>query len=504
MDRDHGWRQGLLHVISIELGRISAMLRGLFFGSVWGLLVSGAGAAALSVLSSSVGPAPVVPNDGVTIPQDPVISTSAPLGTPDETLAPSLGDALAIDVQAPDPVSDVLRDTSSVARPETGNVDTAMQAPQASAPSAGVQAGTDDGILPNPQSMAPDAPQTDAMPQVDTTPRTADVETPEQGATPSDGVQINLPQDPPVLDVTAAKPENALETPQPDPAPDVVASESSEQPVDPEKPEPRFALSSEGDGLTNLAPEVKVNRLPSIGDAPAEDAAVEDAPSQGMALQDNAQAFENPENKLLMSIILIDDGSTGIGPEALKSFPYPLTFALDASKADAGTKAAAYRSAGFEVIMLTSLPRGATPADVEVALEAYKLAVPQAVAMLDLGDNGFASSPPLVAQAVQNLKSTGHGLLTLSGGLNSAGRVADRADLPNKPIFRDLDGEGQDATIIRRFLDNAAFKAGQTEGAVLLGRLRPDTISALVLWGGLQRAERVALAPISAVLLSQE
>jgi uncharacterized protein len=92
----------------------------------------------------------------------------------------------------------------------------------------------------------------------------------------------------------------------------------------------------------------------------------------------------------------------------------------------------------------------------------------------------------------------------LSGGLNSAGRVADRADLPNKPIFRDLDGEGQDATIIRRFLDNAAFKAGQTEGAVLLGRLRPDTISALVLWGGLQRAERVALAPISAVLLSQE
>ena len=34
----------------------------------------------------------------------------------------------------------------------------------------------------------------------------------------------------------------------------------------------------------------------------------------------------------------------------------------------------------------------------------------------------------------------------------------------------------------------------------MLGRVRPDTISALLLWGLQDRAERVALAPVSAVL----
>ena len=37
----------------------------------------------------------------------------------------------------------------------------------------------------------------------------------------------------------------------------------------------------------------------------------------------------------------------------------------------------------------------------------------------------------------------------------------------------------------------------------MLGRVRPDTISALLLWGLQDRAERVALAPVSALLKSQ-
>ncbi|MFC6759564.1 divergent polysaccharide deacetylase family protein [Sulfitobacter porphyrae] len=53
--------------------------------------------------------------------------------------------------------------------------------------------------------------------------------------------------------------------------------------------------------------------------------------------------------------------------------------------------------------------------------------------------------------------------------------------------------------MIRRFLDQAAFKAGQ-EGAVIMLGLRPDTISALLLWGLQDRANSVALVPVSAVL----
>nr|WP_320179439.1 divergent polysaccharide deacetylase family protein [Roseovarius pacificus] len=76
--------------------------------------------------------------------------------------------------------------------------------------------------------------------------------------------------------------------------------------------------------------------------------------------------------------------------------------------------------------------------------------------------------------------------------------------MPSTTVFRDFDAKGQDATVIRRFLDQAAFKAGQDEnGVVMVGRLRPDTISALLLWGLQDRASSVALAPVSAVLRGQ-
>jgi polysaccharide deacetylase 2 family uncharacterized protein YibQ len=85
-------------------------------------------------------------------------------------------------------------------------------------------------------------------------------------------------------------------------------------------------------------------------------------------------------------------------------------------------------------------------------------------------------------------------------GLNAAQQIADGRNLPVETIFRDFDANGQDATVIRRFLDQAAFKARQVDQIVMVGRLRPATISALLLWGLQDRASSVALAPISAVL----
>lgn len=57
---------------------------------------------------------------------------------------------------------------------------------------------------------------------------------------------------------------------------------------------------------------------------------------------------------------------------------------------------------------------------------------------------------------------------------------------------------------MRRFLDQAAFKARQEEGVVMLGRLRADTVSALLLWGLQDRANSVALVPVSALLKRQQ
>lgn len=70
-------------------------------------------------------------------------------------------------------------------------------------------------------------------------------------------------------------------------------------------------------------------------------------------------------------------------------------------------------------------------------------------------------------------------------------------------IYRDIDGDDQDARVIRRFIDQAAFRARQESGVVLLGRVRPDTISALILWGTVNQGSDVAFVPLSAILTQE-
>ena len=119
------------------------------------------------------------------------------------------------------------------------------------------------------------------------------------------------------------------------------------------------------------------------------------------------------------------------------------------------------------------------------------------------GQQGQSGQSP-GEQAMEGLAEDGRGLVTVSKGLNTALRAAEQANVPAGVIFRDLDSEGQDARVIRRFLDQAAFRARQESGVLLLARVRPNTISALVLWGTANRAGQVAVAPVSAVLSAQQ
>ncbi|KIC34853.1 polysaccharide deacteylase family 2 protein [Leisingera sp. ANG-S5] len=215
----------------------------------------------------------------------------------------------------------------------------------------------------------------------------------------------------------------------------------------------------------------------------------------------HAEPFFNPEDRPLMSIVLIDDAGA-IGAEALAEFPYPLSFAIDPDDPQAAEKMAARRAAGFEVLMLADLPREATPQDAETALEVWRGKLPEAVAILEGVDTGVQGNRPLADQVAAVAAAAGYGLLTQDSGLNTVQKLALRDGVPAGVVFRDFDGAGQDPRAIRRFLDQAAFRAGQEGAVIMLGRLRPDTISALLLWGLQDRAERVALAPVSASLES--
>jgi hypothetical protein len=126
--------------------------------------------------------------------------------------------------------------------------------------------------------------------------------------------------------------------------------------------------------------------------------------------------------------------------------------------------------------------------------------MPGLVGVLEGTDGGLQGNMELAEEVLRAVSGSGYGLILRPKGLNAAQQIADGRNLPVETIFRDFDANGQDATVIRRFLDQAAFKARQVDQIVMVGRLRPATISALLLWGLQDRASSVALAPISAVL----
>lgn len=213
-----------------------------------------------------------------------------------------------------------------------------------------------------------------------------------------------------------------------------------------------------------------------------------------------AAPFENPEKKPLMAIVLIDD-TRSFGAEALQEFPYPLTFALNPNDPDAQSKLGRYRDAGFEAALLTNLPEAANAQDAEVALEAALAALPETVAVFEGVGSGFQGNRELSNQVTAIAGASGRGMVTQSNGLNTVQKLAARQGVPSAVVFRDFDGAGQTPDTIRRFLDQAAFRADQEGVVIMLGRVRPETISALLLWGLQDRASRVALSPLSAALL---
>ncbi|MEL6449629.1 MAG: divergent polysaccharide deacetylase family protein [Pseudomonadota bacterium] len=494
------------------------MARGFVSGLIWGGVVSVLGAGVASVVAED----PVRPEASVEAPQGAVAPapgeasgaaavTDADLvrdGDAPQVTRPQADDVDAATAAGSDtptvPVTGGAEDLADPADTADGS-GVAVEAPapvtpgvQADAP---VQPGseTELSISTDPaQPPAPSVPDTQTafdpgtdeapvVPQTDTA--VADV---PQPAAPAEGAAPSAPSvaDAPAAPATPAQPEATG-----DDAPVIAAVPEDAQ--DSETAEGRPTIGRPARSLVDRTPEV-----PTVADAPAP------APTQTdpdlPPIQAFATAFENPEDKPLMSIVLIDSGvdlSGGpVGIAALQSFPYPLSFAVDASLPDATARMADYRAQGFEVAALIDLPQGATASDAEVALSAALNAVPQAVAVMEGPGTGLQDTRDASDQITEAVLASGHGLVLQSKGLNTAQKLAERAGVPTGLIFRDFDSAGQTPTVIRRFLDQAAFRAGQEGGVIMVGRVRPDTISALLLWGLQDRAQRVALAPVSAVL----
>jgi polysaccharide deacetylase 2 family uncharacterized protein YibQ len=95
-------------------------------------------------------------------------------------------------------------------------------------------------------------------------------------------------------------------------------------------------------------------------------------------------------------------------------------------------------------------------------------------------------------------------LIVYEKGLNTLAKEAIKAGTPVAAIYRDLDGADQNERTIRRFLDGAVFRAtnSASEPIVVLARLRPETMSAILIWALQERAQNIALVPVSQLMQS--
>lgn len=347
-------------------------------------------------------------------------------------------------------------------------------------------------------------PAADSVPDPSTTPAAAPQPTAETAPAPQVVTEI-APVPAPELDVSTA----VASDPEPAPLPELDLTPDSETVPDAEvgaeqREPPQIAvLPQAGEATGDGGPTIGRRVVPLTQRNQNTDAVVieNDVAIQSDAppLTRYAAPFNNPEGKPIMAIVLIDDAQS-FGSEALATFPYPLTFAVNPNAPDAAEKMAAHRAAGFEVLALIDLPAQGTAQDAEVALAASFDNLSEAVGLLEGTQTGIQGNRGLSDQVSAFVGSTGRGMITQSNGLNTVQKLAVRNGVPAAVVFRDFDGAGQTPTVMRRFLDQAAFRAGQEGGVIMMGRVRPGTISALLLWGLQDRASRVMLAPVSAVL----
>lgn len=505
------------------------MARGFLSGAIWGVVVSGVSAGAVSVAMGPPDrpdPAQAVDNEVAIVAPEPVDDDAVP-DPQQETDADTAKEPETAAVMAP-PAKDPLPQTqdagaapavmADAAKPgRRPQAETGFEVPKApggalDAPDGPFSAEADTDLPQQPViGAAPDAPVA-ADPASETAEVSVTIDAPVQplaqaeipGApVAEDSLDISTdPAQPPIPAVPEA--ETALiveeapvaEEPQPEPEPEQVAVAAPEPAVENNRP----SIGKPAGSFLDRDTGVQTSRLPRLGaetaDASADAPQTETPLSKFAAKPDPAPAADLPR----ISVILIDDKVDTWGPEALKTLPIPVSIAIPPSHPEATKTAEAYRKLGFEVLAMADIPEGAEPSDVEVTLSGTLQTIPEAVAILEDPAGGVQSSRAVSSQTAAFLAESGHGLVMLPKGLNTAQQLAAKAGVPSASLFRDMDKDNQDAAHVRRSLDQGAFRAKQQGAVIMLGRLHANTLSGLIQWGLQDKNASIAIVPVSTVL----
>lgn len=464
-------------------------------------LAEPAAPALTEVAAPEAAPAPAKPAEAVAdaaaSPPEPAVPAPA-----EDTLLADAGPAAAapeVDPEPEAPAEPVPVDTKPAAQPDVEAAETETAAPEAAEAAPEVTAKPTPEPVPEAEPALVPTPEAEPAPLAEVVPAEpapAEAATPEPEPEPdvAPPVAESLPEpaDPESGTVTmpGTQPKTMPGTPD---TPAVIAPDAAEAPTPGTTFTPAPGLLGDGEGLiigrgTEAAP---------VDPAADPDAAAADS----RPIARFAAAFENPDAKPPLALVLVDRGQPDLDRASLAALPFPVSFALDPLDPATPERAAIYRAAGQEVVMLaTGIAEGAQASDVEVAFQSMEQGLPEAVAVMDLADPAFQNNRGLASAIVPILKAQGRGLLTWDEGLNAADQVARREDLEAAVVFRDLGSAGADRAAVRRLLDRAVFKAGQDGQVAVVGEADPDTVAALLEWSVEGKAATVALAPLTAVL----
>lgn len=257
-------------------------------------------------------------------------------------------------------------------------------------------------------------------------------------------------------------------------------------------------------------PGTRVSGLPRIGEGSDAPIIVDQSPlpevTQRPALLRNSLYQPDDATGDKMALILSDPGLPMPIRRDLAALEFPFTVALNPMDTSATEAAEIYHAAGKEVVILASgLPSGATASDIDVSLNVFFSALPLAVGVIDMPENGFARNAGLLREVLPLLAQDGHGLLTFAGGLTQAARASEAAGVAHSEVFRVLDAGNENAFTIRRYLDRAVFQAAQIGQVIVFGDAsNEETLDAIEMWREERRGGQVTLVPVSGILLQDD
>ncbi|MEN8832724.1 MAG: divergent polysaccharide deacetylase family protein [Pacificibacter sp.] len=400
----------------------------------------------------------------------------APAAGPAEQIPAEQENAADSSVEASPSAESVKPEVPSAAAPQ---VDTDVQLPMAPSVKTDVAPTMDRAVSaaePDRASAQPDeampATQKNMPPQFDEASAAQPVAAVPQGLAQPAGTAGNAPVVGGVSPVLGSPQAMELTLPDRDDAPSNI--ELSLRTPDTDAPTPSITAG--------------VNEVPLI--------VVDDLPALVVNSADFTKSGEGPE----VAVILIDAGGPMPTKDLLDQVPFPVSIAVDALAPDARARAQSFRAAGLEVLAIIGLPEGAQAQQVGQVIDAARAALPMSVGFLDVPSASFQASPDTAAQVVAAAGASGHGIVSFSRGENALVDQAALADQPAALVFRDIDGRDQDGAAIKRFMDQAAFRAGVDEGIVLLGRTHEDTLKALAEWSETSRVSNVEMVPLSFIL----